>query len=422
MSDATILWWGRDVYLYHAGNFAHRPMAEKSDLVGVVIAALGGLATKPKRLRLVYQPADMEHRTESCPKAGRGLLRKSLAPGIPQLQNPDIAWGALTPKPVGDESYSTVVFYEARPRLSRICSALAAKGFPVVGAWPLARLVEAQLTNSDESSVAIVHADEHVMVYSCNPVGERDVTMHEGPDAREMSIIDIRKAFSQFDDGVAPVLQVGHGPEWHIALPESANVTQVSMPDLMRQAEGLRLDETSNLVAPESRLTPSLIAKIASVALLAVAGFLAYQGLTARSIATRELQQIVKVRNDLKIEAARFAANKDRADHIQSFLSEAFIEPLGRGQFLDAVSRNCTPAVTLTMIRASELGFVISGVASEGFGQKTGPFFTLVDALTNAPDKLWTIPPENRPLVLGGPEFTLSGRFGRAAPTLRSSN
>lgn len=439
MSEATLLWWGRDLYLYHAGELTHRAMGERAEPVGVIVAAVAGMASKPKGLRLIYQPSDLDIRSENCPKGSRKILRRVLGADIPALQNPDHAWCVLQPRPISEESYATVVFSEARPRLSRIQSALEAKGISLVGAWPLARLIEAQITQSSldtGGAVGIVSIHDHVLVYSLNPLGEREVIIHEGPEAREISIGEIRRAFSQFDTGAAPIVHATHDPEaeapgavhahgaWNLKdyLGADADVHPVTFPDLLRAASALRRDDLSSFLAPESGVTPSAIAIGVSVLLVAIGGFMGYQGFIARSIAEREMRHIAQVRSNLSAEVAKFSENKKVTEALNAYISEAHVTPLGRGQFMESISRSCPPAVTLTMVRVSEQGFVVAGNVTEGFGQKTGPFFTLVDGLTTPQGRLWTIPPENRPETLMGPDFSLSGRFTRAAPVFRSAS
>lgn len=422
MSDAILLWWGRDIYLYNAGNLTHHPMGERADAVVGIQSALASLSPRPKGVRLVYQPSDLECRAERCPKGSRSLLRKTLGVDIPALQNSELAWAALEPRSITEGGYATLVFNETRARLSRIEAALATKGIRLVGAWPLARVVEAQMAASgaDGIGIGIVYIDDHVLIYSSNPVGERDAYVHEGVEAREIGLTDLRKAFSQFEGGRATVLQVGHGEIWNIAdvLGEYA-VTTASLSDILRATESLKPDEMSCFTALDGQVTPSLIVKVAIVALLAGAAALCYLGFRDRMVANTELGKLTKVRSELRAEVVQLESNKEKAAILNGYMAEAHLDTLHRGQFLESVSRACPPAITLTMIRVSEQGFVVSGNATEGIGQKTGPFFTLLDALTNPQGRLWTVPTESRPEVLQAHDFSVSGRFSRQAPILK---
>ena len=425
MSDAILLWWGRDFYLSCDGNLSHRAMAERGDAGQTVLAMLAGVTSKPKGLRLIYQPIDLECRAEHCPNGSRALLRKTLSGDFKALSSPDLSWAALTPKPISEGSYSTIIFCEATSRLTRLIHVLEAKGITLTGAWPLARLVEAHaaIPNPDATGIGVVYIDTHVLIYSCNPLGEREVNLHDGVEAREIAVTDLRRAFSQFDESRAPVLLVGHGDAWDLAeAMGDSPVTSASLPDLLRSAESLRTDELASFIAPESFLTPSLLVKVAAVLMLLAAAWIGWKAVDARLVASSESKRMSLVRKDMRDSVAHLETNRQHADLTKAYLAECYLDTLGRGQFLEAVSRSCPPSVTLTMIRLSEQGFVVSGTCSEGVGQKAGPFFTLVDALTNPASKLWTIPPEGRPSVLANAEFTVSGRFLRQAPILKSAN
>ncbi len=427
--ETVLLWWGRDLYIYHGGNITHRALGERAEVNGAVVSALDNLPQKPKRVRLIYQPGDVESTVNRCPKASRPKLRKMLADDVKPLENSAAMWALLDPRPLAEGGFITVVSVEKTPRLATLDRALAGKGIRLTGAWSLPSLVDAYLAKkaTGPSSLAVLHVTNHVLVFSQITTSGLDLAMHDGPDARNLSVGPIRQSCQMMgetsvDLSQLSAFQIGYEDEWPLdqELPGTP-ITRPGLADLLNFANTLRDTDGTNFFAGDSAVSPKAMLQFAGVTMFLAAGALFYIGVQARIIERSETRRLYSIRDNLKREVATLVRNRELALELNATLAESNTVSLGRGELLESISKSCPPSLTLNLLRVTEQGFVISGVATDGIGQKSGPFFTLVDSLTRPKTKQWTIPPESRPDVLSSAEFTLSGRFTTPAPLYKAA-
>lgn len=410
----TILWWGSEIFtLRPDGTTGRHTIPLRNDGVNIFTSVLDSLAEKPKRLRLIYQPSDLEIHPVQAPRGSRNVIKRSLGHEFSQILNPATVWSCQRLRAHSD-GYSTLLYIESRPRMARLQSAVADRNIFLEGAWPLVTLLEQVPPTSDQErpAIAVAHTDERGVVFTMDHTGDRKLEQEEGADFHARCVHHLQAAFSLFDaNQPPPVLVVGDAAQW--PLPELMNgtvPTVIALPDLLAAAEKIPAGDISNLGLREFTINANLCGQVLgglSLAGAAALAFFYYQDVQRYS---HDLGKIDEARATISADIARLRANRTIIETSEAFTREV-TEDAGAKLTLFHQLVTATPApVEIRALRITQKSFTIEGTAREGLGQNTGPFFTFFEAISS-PSQPWTISKDNRPEKLTSPDFTLNGTF-----------
>ncbi len=411
----SVLWFGHELFVLNGPGLQRCDLPGKGDQVGAVIAAIEAVEPRPKAVRLIYQPGDLEHHAVDCVRGSRTLVRDTLGEDHPALRNPGAAWAISRLHP-SESGYATLLWIDPRGRLNRLRTTLADRGIALSGAWPLTSVLErtAPLDDPAQPALAVVLTDTAGLVYAVTPGGARTVVAAAGSEFRGQLSGLVRNALSHFDAAEPPpvlVVEASSEPwDFDVGPLAEALATSVSMEQLVSAVADLRVRDLDNFLPPVGRVNTNSILIAAGAGLLCAA--LVNAGLYLREY--RRVQNDAAIRNhaaqQLQASNARLIENRRKIEQLRALELEMNVEGAGRIGLLSWVMQHKPVEITIHGIAITGRSFEISGTAHEGTGKTRGPYGRFVDALA-AKTNPWQIAPESRPASVATGEFVINGAF-----------
>ena len=399
----TVLLWGDRWWLPGRTEpvaFAHRDAAADA-----LVAAASGDA--PRRLRLIYQPDGFASVSTPCPNAGRRTLALALQEQFPGLATDDVAWSHEPILPL-DNSFTTILHYEAEPRLFALVAELEARGFTIESVWPLGTFLHALPDERSDSGAAtvLVIEPERACAYRHAADTQRAILTWQG----EQTIIEVGRWLAAIfaNNANEPVLLVAEADET-AALDECAPLAD--RPGVLlvsfREAFGRRVVLPRHHPAQLLPLAPVVTAHraviAASLAFLAVAGWsgasYARNALAWRTEGeTREVQKLA-----LRAEVLRLRANAAEITTLRAALADVSVNP-PCGEFLEKLSATLPPEIALATLRVTGGRFTLHGHVAPGASAGV-----LETWRTRFADSRWTLESQAAPAPSGA--FIVEGKF-----------
>jgi len=417
----TILWFGKQLVLKTTEGVEGLPLPEKEDPIPLVMAAIEALEPRPKTVRIIYQPADLEmHAVDDMSKGNRNVIADTLGADYPALRNPATVWSASRLHKTEDGRYGTLLWIDSKLRLARLRGALEQKKIKVEGAWPLVSVLEeVEPTKTPNSpAMAVVLTDAGGFVYAVAPGGGRTATFVTGYGFRQQLGGVVKTALSHYSTSERPpVLVVDGGVEkWDIGATELADSSPLTLnlEEILAVGEKLPPRSLANFLPRElvlrvDRILQWATVAVAAAAVLSLAAYYhQYRGLVASGIEQDRIAQA------LRAEVATYKANQAKMQEIDQLDREMETTAGGRMALLKAIMRDKPREVTVHTLTISNNTFAIQGTAHEGAGSNQGPYYAFLDKLAaenKAGGPLLALDKEARPAVLPEAEFTINGTF-----------
>ena len=399
----TVLLWGDRWWL--PGRSAPVAFAPSDAAADALVAAVSGDAAR--RLRLIYQPDGFVSVSTPCPHAGRRTLALALQEQFPGLATDDVAWSHEPILPLGD-SFTTILHYEAEPRLFALVAELETRGFTVESVWPLGTFLHALQDEWSESGATTVLAieSERACAYRHGADGQRVIL----PWRREQTTAEVGRWLAAIltQEPNEPVLIVAEADEVaaldaHVALADQPGVTLVSFREALGRRVVLPRHHTAQLLPPAPVITTQRAVIAASLAFLAVAGWsgasYARDALAWRTEGeTREVQKIA-----LRTEVFRLRANAAEITMLRAALADVSVNP-PCGEFLEKLSTTLPPEIALAKLRVSGGRFTLQGHVAPGASAGVLETWRIRFA-----DSRWTLESQAAPAPSGA--FVVEGKF-----------
>lgn len=414
-SGVVVMWFGRELFILAGGALQAVELPEKGDEVAALVRAIESIEPRPKRVRLIYQPPDLDGHAVECPKGSREIVRSALADDHPELRNPATVW-AMSRLHATDLGYATLLWVDPKARIARLRSTLATRRIALVGAWPLVSVIELTppADRADQPVLAVVLSDTAGLVYAAMPGGARTIVCASGAACRGQLGGLIRNALSHFDAAEPPpVLVVDASVEpWDLGVSPLAQVetSGISVEQLLTSAMRLGPSDLSNLAPRVSRMTADGALWLVTALCCGLALF------NAGSYAAefRRVQNDASIRGrlarELQADNARLAENQKTISELAALRAEMKADGAHRLRLLTAIMQHKPVEVTVHAITIREQSFELAGTAHEGVGRSRGPFYQLVDGLS-AGSNPWRLSPESRPSALSANAFVITGVF-----------
>ncbi len=365
-SDAVVvLLWGDRWWI--EGRTEPIVFGEFSRAAETLLAEFGG--ERPRRVRLVYQPGFLgSHRVE-CPNASRPLIQQALGEEFPALHDDRIAW-SYEPIIGGHARYSTVLHVETQPGLYPLVTDLTAAGIEVVGAWPLATLLNLLPDDwPDSGALTVVAAAAHLtVVYRHTPDGVRDVQVAVGSDSATAAQSAIHQALARIDVAlhVAALDDTGHKAMAHFTPDEISRIRIIPWSKLVVAAHRLPQRQPSQFLPVRSWIGARSVMTAATVATVAVSLLVAAESAdrfwSHRSASAHQAGVVRRLHG--QVDTLRQQA-KEVTD-LRRELAERAGTQIPFGELLMALGRKLPSQVVLTRVHANREGFTVTGGVSAG--------------------------------------------------------
>lgn len=359
-SEPVALLWGDRWWV--EGRSAAIPFGESSRAAETLLAAFG--EDRPRRLRLIYQPASLVAEPVDCPQGPRATLQAVLGEQFPALFSEDRAWG-FEPIVGGQGRFATILYHEAEPGLYPLAQALEAAGIEIVGAWPLAPLLNLLPEDWPETGAltVVAAAENQTLVFRHTPDGKREVLSASGAEAATLALETVRGALSRADTAlhIAPLDAAGESTLAQLPPLDVPRLHLVSWPRLTQAAGTLsrrqptQLLPLSALFAPASALMAASIALFLSV--LGLAGEYAWREFAGRRQAVAQAAEETALRTQI---AERRAAHQEWRALQAATQAGAATAPLF-APWLKSLGQRLPPEVVVTSLRAERTAITVVG-------------------------------------------------------------
>lgn len=326
-----------------------------------LLAAFG--ADRPARLRLVYQPDFLAAESIECPAGPRAVLQAALGSQFPALLSPDRAWGF---EPIaGRERCATVLYHEGQPGLYPLAQALEEAGIEMVGAWPLAPLLNLVPEDWSETGAltVVAVAASRTLVFRHLPDGRREVLAASGDGAAPLALETVRATLARSDIALHVAVLDATGSDLLAQVPplEVPRLRIAAWARLARAAETLSRRQPTQLLPLSALFAPARLMLAASVALfltaLGLGGDYAWREHRARDEAVARAQSAAQLREEI---AQRRNAQAEWRRLTAVVEAGAPAAPLF-APWLRGLGRNMPPEAVLTTLHLDRMGFALTG-------------------------------------------------------------
>ncbi|MSU66019.1 MAG: hypothetical protein EXS38_07970 [Opitutus sp.] len=404
----TVLLWGRQWWLDDASapvsfdNLMHAADA---------LAAHWANREKPSALRLVYQPDDLVTVSSPCPQGNRAMLAQALGDEHPALTAVGLAW-SFEPILPAKPRFETLLHYETTPALFALVEALRARGFAVDSVWPLATWLNALPQDWPDNGAVTVCAlsANRAAVYRHGADGARGFHTWTGEKALAELGTFLAKIFAQnaaeFVLFVPTKDDVIQRLESVVSFANRTGVHALSLRAALAQAATMPRKHPAQMLPPAPWFTPSDLALVASVALLAAAGVAS--GLYLRDALALRAQGATRAeqKQTLRAEVAHLRANEAEIVQLRAALQAAKAHGQPWATTLRQLGQTLPPEITFTALRLQPNGFAVQGFVAPGAPNGWGDWLARL-ASKEAP---WHLQPASAPDTAG--RFVLTGQLG----------
>ncbi len=390
MTTPVLAVFGNTLIYSASGSATVRALPDGADMSAAIMQMLDEANPAPSIFDVVYQPHELHCVVAECANTTRAKLGKIFAGEYRELTNPAISWAVTKPQPHLDGKYTTVLHYEARPRLEHVFHLLAENHSARVRvAVPPAALLTVR-TKSDGLDLALLVAGDDYLFYHVNELGK--------------PAIRLLRSFDTLTEHLGAALASRKNPPAHVLvvceteeipprvtdfLGSHALTPRVETWPVFLATEAFSPSDCANLAQRpfKWRRAHTLLA-IAAVATLA-AGVLAYDYGVDSYRALQNEKNIEQRRRTLTAEVAKLTAAKDAYLGAKEVVDAVPLPNPRPSAFLDAVTQAMPPALQLQGFRYRDAQFTIDGIAYEGVGQEKGPFAQFIDSLAAGGARPW---------------------------------
>lgn len=350
---------------------------------------------RPARLRLIHQPDCLAAEAVDCPNGDRATLQAALGEHFPALFSEDRAWG-FEPIVGGHGRCSTVLYHETEPALYPIAQAIEEAGIEVLGAWPLATLLNVLPDEWPETGALTVVgiAENRMLAFRHHPDGRREVVAHAGAESSGLALEIIQSALARPDIALQVAALDGSGESVLSRLPplDIPRVRLAGWQNLAASAHTLSRRQPTQML-PLGRFLPPTMALMAAGVLIAVTAL----GFGADYVRVAVVQRQVSAANAAAISATQ-------AEIAQRRQARAEFEALKQGveagavdaplfaPWLHSLAAALPKGAVLTSLHADRDGFAIGGGVTVHPAEKSWRDWVQTLIPPAAPWKLRTVP------------------------------
>jgi len=415
MKPATICFWlGSELFVSHGGHLTEVPLS--GDPVALLSDYLANLEPRPKAVRFIYSSPDHEVTEVNCPKGGRNVVRRCLSQDHSSLSNTSVLFACTHFSRLESENtYTTILHVETKPRLRRLQLALGERGIRIEGAWPFACLVEAlPQCPAGSPAVAFLGAAQSGFFYCATPSGARKATLLNGDDITNTGLNAAQQTLSGFSGAASPPALVFSFAGLPIDATDgrlaACKVSVLSLEDVVGAVASLKPNDLGNLLPPRTELSINLFLGFFGAIFLIYAVFLTFGYWREVRKMEHDTDQQRRAVSSLEASVQEARNHKRVIENAGIFCAELASNAGARVRLLDCLVQNTQKSITLRSLSFTGDSFTIEGVAYEGIGAAASPVHSLLDALS-ANSSLWVISPESRPQRLTNPAFVIQGTF-----------
>lgn len=395
MKQPTLAVFGHAFFFVTENAVQSRELPDGADLTAALLQLVTEAGT-PRALNLLYHPTDLQVVAAECANVSRPKLKAFFEGEYRELNNPATLWGCTRPEPHLDGKFTTLLHYEARPRLEHILQLLESRGVAVRVALPPATALVAR-SKAQPLDLAVLATVDCYLYYYLNELGIPNVRFlrtadalaehlgvalasRKNPPAHVLLVADVTPT--------RPWTEIFDLLETH-ALRE-ATVTS-NWADYLRSIE-FQSGDWANLAARPFRWRTQHT-WLTAAALFAMAGMtLNYDTTTKHLRARRRAEEVAQLKTSLERQIADLEQTERRYRDAELLSTTVPLANPKPSALLDAVTQALPPTLQLQAFRYQAGTFILEGIAFEGVGQEKGPFAGLIDSLS-AGSRPWKLKP-----------------------------
>jgi hypothetical protein len=409
MQVVSVIWFGSHATI-HLGD-EHIPVSfSQRDPVQALCGALCEMEKKPKSIRLLFQPADLDYQQVKIPKVGRAGIERCLEESEIPLSD---AWGCLVPIPDGKMYYS-LLLTESQPLLLRLKQTLAENRIRLLGAWPLVAVIDTlpPFNSLTAPGLAILEYPDATLIYSIDAQKSRSLAMISGEDMHGSAVNTLSQHLALYDVSQLPAIYHLHAttePSFTASLLPSGSTTELTESQLVSASQKLPLSALSNFIPKQLAESYSFFITSAGVAAFALAFLMAFtywrdlHNTEALAVSTKEA--ITKLTGTIQT----LENNRELIKANSVFVEEAVPSKLAINALFDYIEGHTPDSIAIRNLSITGDTFVIDGSLFEGVGTQASPYHKFYDGLLSAKGT-WKLADNGR-LNVAMADFSITGKF-----------